>query len=277
MYAAGHPPLSGFEPESAAERLPLHWRYDYEKPVLAAEADRFVRLRNALVASVVGMRMSLELAAAEDAAWPELARLDCYDCHHDLEPDGWRQRRQTTARAGRTRLALGSETLLLLAASAADEDEGRRQFETALERLRRPFERNVFGDAAQIRAAAPEAIEWCRRTEESLRKLEFDGAKDLSRLAGRFAQLAAREQDYDSARQLAGAARLYVASIELARNRQDPAVGAALDGLAQRLDLDPDGHSSVEEGLADAMRRRAEYQTNDLREPVEAVLKALAD
>lgn len=278
MYAAGHPPLSGFEPESAADRMPRHWRYAYEKPGAAAEDDPYVRARYALVASIVGMRMAVDLAAGEDSGarpWPELARLDCYDCHHELQADSWRQHRPGGARAGRAELELGSVSLLAIAVWAVDGKDGENELQAAIERLRRPFEKNVFGDAEQLRAAAPEVVAWCRGVEESLRTYELHGMRGLEVINGFFN---IGDHDYDSARQSGGAASLIFAGFERSRQLARPEVAAALDALAEELDLKDDGRPNVEEsGFIQQMERRVRYRPEELRERMKALVDVLAD
>lgn len=84
MIAAGHPRLN-FEFADYLHRLPAHWRE-------RGRGDEFP-----IVAWVVGRVATAEAACrlladrADRGAWPEFAEFNCFACHHNLEPAGWRR------------------------------------------------------------------------------------------------------------------------------------------------------------------------------------------
>jgi hypothetical protein len=126
MYAAGHPPLPGFELSTFSDAMPRHWntfdqkwKYVVDKnlaekspklvkalqKVTGRDADdkNLERTRLVVIAGVVNFRESLKLIGSQAAVvdnekkstWPELAQFDCYACHHDLKTfaKSWRQER----------------------------------------------------------------------------------------------------------------------------------------------------------------------------------------
>jgi hypothetical protein len=213
MYAAGHPPLSGFEIESFVDKMPRHWRYSNEQPAPDGRpaSASFDRTRNVLVASVVSVRMAVELAMADARAganrWPELARLDCFACHHELVEPAWRQARQVSATPGRPQLCVGCVPLVAIAAELANVP-GAENVDAATAKMNRPFDTDVFGDPAMIVEQGAAVVSWCEALERQLESMNFQGEQggDVARTVLR--KLAERSEarcDYDTARQLYGA------------------------------------------------------------------------
>jgi hypothetical protein len=230
MYAAGHPPLSGFDLETFADKMPRHWRYPYELSDPTAIVSRdpaFVRTRNILVGGVVSLRTAVELAMADAAApiesgrWPELARYDCFACHHELVEPGWRQFRQASAALGRPQIAVSSVPLVAIAAELA-KDGPRETFADIMKRLQAPFEKNVFGDGNALKTEGAAVVAWCQALEDSLTKRPMDFDKTNGAIAARdlLRGIAARGKselyDYDTNRQLLGA--FFVTFDELVAN-----------------------------------------------------------
>ena len=112
LIAAGHPRLQ-FEFAAYLANYPKHWNADDDK---TRHADHEARawVMGQIVSSAAALRLleaRAENAARRDpspptplpagergapvggrAPWPELAEYDCFACHHDLAPDGWRQK-----------------------------------------------------------------------------------------------------------------------------------------------------------------------------------------
>jgi len=89
MIAAGHPRLQ-FEPSTFLANLPPHWNV-----ARASRKNRFEG-QSWVLGQLAAASASLELTldrADRPASWPELAEFSCYACHHDLENESWRQRR----------------------------------------------------------------------------------------------------------------------------------------------------------------------------------------
>ncbi len=244
MYAAGHPPLAGFEIESFIDKMPRHWRHAHERTqpgAVAAAQPSFERTRNSLVASVVAVRMAVELAVADantpgtERRWPELARLECFACHHELAGPGWRQMR-TAATPGRPQLAVGCVPLVEVAAEVAGEN-----VDAIMARLRAPFTANVFGDPAALAEQGGAVVAWCESLERRLADMDFrseKGRKVALQALHRIAEQAANQShDYDTARQLFGAWR--VVYDELVANRAIQLSAAdqkKLAGILERID-----------------------------------------
>jgi hypothetical protein len=208
MYAAGHPPLSGFEIESFANIMPPHWRYPYEKP--KHEGQSFDRTRNILAASVVALRTSIELADFDASAanqperWPEFARLDCFVCHHAVDETDWR--RQTGAfPLGRPRLQAGCLPLVSVAARFGEDPAARKTLETVAQQLQAPFEVNAFGDPREITARVPSIVAACRKLETQLSSMPITAETAREVLHAISQEAAAKDCDFDTARQLFGA------------------------------------------------------------------------
>src|SRR5262249_11338289 len=90
LIAAGHPRLH-FELATFLANLPPHWN-------VAAKKNGASDAQGWAVGQAVSAEAALELlahrTATEKAPWPEFAEYDCFACHHDLQPDGWRQQAQ---------------------------------------------------------------------------------------------------------------------------------------------------------------------------------------
>jgi Cytochrome c554 and c-prime len=110
LIAAGHPRLQ-FEFAAYLANYPKHWNTDDDKRrhpdhearawvigqiVSSAAALRLLEAR-AEKSKVQGPKSKVDfghgtLDFGPSAPWPELAEYDCFACHHDLAPDGWRQK-----------------------------------------------------------------------------------------------------------------------------------------------------------------------------------------
>jgi hypothetical protein len=225
MYAAGHPLLSGFDMESFADKMPRHWRYSHEKP--GAPPFNFERTRAVLIGSVVALRASVDLAAASKANWPELARLECYSCHHELHTPSWRQDVLTNRNPGRPRLELGCLPLVRVAMQVAKGPQGMTELDALLARTREPFANNLFGDPLEI-AELPTTLDtWAVEITQNLTTMPLDEAKVRQILELLLNAAAEGTPDFDNARQLTGA--LYIVGEELARS------GAQVPGLENLL------------------------------------------
>ena len=235
MFAAGHPPLTGFEIESFANRMPKHWQYPYEKP---PHQPSFERTQDLLVASIVGLRMSVELAMAdvEQKRWPELARYDCFACHHDLADSRWRQLRTETGIPGRPELSVGSLPTVVVAAEVVDGKASAEQLVGLMEQLHAPFQSASFGDPQTIVDVGPEIVRWCSFMEQQLVKESFKPEQARAVLHGISQQASSEYVDFDTARQLLGA--WCVVYEELVANHAlplDPTAQEQVDALLKQI------------------------------------------
>lgn len=203
MFAAGHPPLAGFEIESFANKMPRHWRYPYEK----TSKPSFDRTRDLLVASVVALRMSAELAIADvrEQRWPELARFDCFACHHELAEPQWPLVRDATGTPGRPELIVGCLPLVRVAAQVVAGPSADKKLDVLIEKLQAPFQSATFGDPQVLANDGPTIIRGCNSLEGSLDATRFTPQLAMAVLHDVAREATSEARDFDTARQLFGA------------------------------------------------------------------------
>jgi hypothetical protein len=95
LIAAGHPRLN-FEFSAFHHALHKHWDFAKDKdPQRDARGRKDFEARAWALGQVASAHAALNLlaerAADERRPWPEFGEYDCYACHHDLQPKGWRQ------------------------------------------------------------------------------------------------------------------------------------------------------------------------------------------
>ena len=246
MYAAGHPPLPGFELSTFAAQMPKHWR-DFDKKSDAVrdeylmkntddvygrdnfKVDNLHETNNLLVAALVSFSENLKLSTAladegltmpvAKPDWPELAQFECFACHHDLKDRSWRQRRTLRGAPGRPMLRAWPTTLTKLAIKRAGHDP--QEFDQRLQAVEKLLSEQPFGRRERWKEAVRPLTTWL---EEQALLLE---RKPLPRDAGfsllrEIATVAESDLwDYDSARQLVWAAQTL--RRELSTDRGDEA------------------------------------------------------
>jgi hypothetical protein len=254
MYAAGHPPLPGFEVAAFSDEMPRHWQYLREKPAEVQKLLKFdgkerEQTKLALVGAAVSLRTTMLLLAddagrsaqAKDAddRGLDFASFDCYACHHDLTSPSWRQERGFEGKPGRPSARSWSTALVRLAVAHiaendADADRRLAEFDKALKRVHDGFSAQPFGDAGQIGEAARDLARWADDLAGKVDKAPCDEAS-ARRVLRRLPKIyQAKAVDYDSARELAWALRVIYGELV---PKQDPEVKAALDGLNEELRL----------------------------------------
>lgn len=235
MYAAGHPPLPSIEIESFADQMPRHWWYLSEKPDFENRPkymelnhlrdDDLPQSRAVVLGGLVAASFSVNLLAKQaggDGTLPDFAAFNCYDCHHDLRRNTWRQRKTAGSKipAGRPQRWIWPQALIQLGVrqvSATDEE-----YQKKLESLHGEFAAldaavtsRPFGDPASIRTAA-EAL---KRSLDGLAleiALRPFSAADARRSLGLLVS-PRRDMfwDYESARQLAWGTRVIASELQL--------------------------------------------------------------
>jgi hypothetical protein len=128
MIAAGHPRLA-FELTSYQRMMPVHWIERDRTLLRKSEArggqdDAWVArawLEGQIANGIAAARLLQDTAGRPE--WPELARFDCYSCHHHLALDGWRQKDSGPPPGGLRRNAWD---LSLLLGMLATRDEAQR-------------------------------------------------------------------------------------------------------------------------------------------------------
>jgi hypothetical protein len=114
LIAAGHPRLN-FEFAAFHDLVPKHWDEAAEKRTYPDFEARIW-----VLGQLASAQAALELLAyrAENQQrpmdtrlskpWPEFAEYQCYSCHHDLQPAGWRQERENALQKVPGRPLLGA-------------------------------------------------------------------------------------------------------------------------------------------------------------------------
>lgn len=235
MYAAGHPPLPGFELASFAHQLPKHWR-DFDQKAESVRDEFLKRNESAgdtygkasyklenlhetnslLVAALVAFSENLKFSAAladqefktpvVKPDWPELAQFECFACHHDLKDASWRQRRALRGAPGRPMLRTWPTALAKLAVKQTKADE--QKFAELWQPVEKLLNEQPFGRLDGWQQTVAPLIKWLDELAISLER------QPLPRDAGwpllqEIAAIAESELwDYDSARQLAWAAQV---------------------------------------------------------------------
>jgi hypothetical protein len=125
MYAAGHPPLPGFEIETYLRAMPNHWRNLEAKSepirrLLRYDPKQMYRSKSVVLGGVLAYREWLNYLVASISSnqlntWEDFALYDCYGCHHDLKPESWRQKRGYRGIAGGLQFPVWPQTLVKLA------------------------------------------------------------------------------------------------------------------------------------------------------------------
>ncbi len=219
MYAAGHPPVSGFEVETFLDAMPTHWmpadvqpgeiqKHYLDRAYPAKEKMRktrfmaigglvAVREYARLIGYYAKTRATAQAVVAGAGASTELAVYDCQACHHELTLPSWRQVRGYHGHPGRPPARAWPLVLGNLGLAASGEHQA--SLRKALQSLNDALDRQPFGDPAQVAAAAARIEEECQKAIDSLRLTDIN-ATDLVRAICR---IGAQElPDYESARQL---------------------------------------------------------------------------
>ena len=277
MYAAGHPPLPGFEAATFSEAQPRHWQTLAEKSPerkkrlkLTPDSGKLEQSQFVVVSGLVAFRESIKLFADQAAAgeqpdtpkalWPDYARYDCISCHHDIRADlgaSCAQLRRQGRVPGRPTAPEWPLVLLNLAIDSPGIHQNGTP-EPPLQRHLAEFQQALmarpFGDPDTTRKAALVV----KSTEPLIREL-IDTRVDADKARRLLLKLCAIASetipDYDSARQIAWA--FQVIYRESVPNR-DPLIDQALSDLEKDLALSlPPAkvRTAIVPGLPDRLKR----------------------
>ncbi len=213
MYAAGHPPLGGFNADIFAQAMPRHGKPLADRPDLlkrhSLSTDESLATRALLTTSAVALRESVRLLADETASdggrhpiakdsgehvavWPELALFDCAACHHELRVPSHRSARSLGMLPGRPSLRAWPVSL-----SSAVNAQSLKTFEPLLAALNR----QPFGRREAVHQAASDLLPRLDAQLTTLRTAELRRSDNLSRLND-WIDLAQRQAyDFETARQ----------------------------------------------------------------------------
>jgi hypothetical protein len=223
MYAAGHPPVSGFEVENYLQAMPAHWvPEDRQPPELQKQygyqADETMRqTRHMAIGGLVAIREYARLigyyahvrlpadniaarGGKSSAGGTELGVYDCQACHHELTLPSWRQARGYRNHPGRP--ASRTWPLILGKVGLAASGEQRVSVFQALQSLDEALDWQPFGDPARVEAASTRVEEATQKAIENLDRKQWDGNTGIE-LAREICNIGATELlDYESSRQL---------------------------------------------------------------------------
>lgn len=237
MYAAGHPPLPGFDVETFSVQEPQHWRnFHQKKPKIRDEflertkdwrstewdESSLHNTQDLLIGGLVNLsemlKLTTNLADANVAIpvdgkpwpsdhkqqWPELAQFACYACHHDLQAEGWRLQRTPIGVPGRPPL---HEWPFVLAKLALEYDGNQETIEL-LESVKKDGVDSPFGNSEKL---IPSGRRLAEKLDQLARKMEKQPIPeaDAKKLLDLLIKIAETETlDYDSARQVVWAFRI---------------------------------------------------------------------
>lgn len=278
MYAAGHPPLPGFEPATFSNQMPRHWQYlkekddailkilDVQRPQAQLEETNLLA-----IGGLVALEQTLNMVAAQtEHNWPELAQFDCYACHHELKSKSWRQKRGYAGRPGRPPMrqwpaALVELSLHHAALDSAEANQLCKEFAARLAKVQAAFDRQPFGDKAAIKASADETAKWLRqqiqRIQANIEKKKYT-KKSPQELLRYLQQVPEKNTpDYDSARQLAWALKVLESEAMPHDDFQKLVDSARWQKLNDYMRLTfPAGQVYIEETLPDALQHISNYE-----------------
>jgi len=223
MYAAGHPPLGGFEAATYSIAMPAHWTPMNSKPeeyqrhhgqlnVYAPNTHQLLLGGVSSLASYLQLIGEHATLSTTNSSWPELALYDCFACHHDLRSEGWRQMRgYGQQKPGRPPLRAWPNTLAGLALKQAGAEQALSDNITTVSKV---LSARPFGEPRELAESALASVQAMNKATAEFKKqldrsnLSPDEAKRLDReltaqVLHAICELAVSEyQDYDSARQL---------------------------------------------------------------------------
>jgi hypothetical protein len=299
MYAAGHPPLPGFEIATFSNEEPRHWKLNRQRSEAVQKELGFVKGEQeettlVLLGGVIAFRDTMTLlkeqarVALDNKKKLEkdsdldvddkldLSNFDCYVCHHNLKKkDNWRQdpRYAKKETLGKVRGRDWSFRLVRLAAKYLDEKakDGRlKKLDGALATLTKALVNPSGGDAAAIVKAATEAEELSAKMAGEIDK-NRPVQDDLPKLLKWIEELFLDKgdwMDYDSARQVAWAAEII--SREYAEPDAAPPQKEPLEVMFLRLRKGED--KEVAPHLSEFMKKVDDYQPEKFLEQMKKFL-----
>jgi hypothetical protein len=285
MYAAGHPPLPGFEAATFSDEMPRHWQYVKEKTrdvqallKFDPEDAEFEKTKLVVAGGLLCLRQSLNLLAdqaREAGADPkpgtlDLANFDCYACHHDLKYPAWRQQRGSRGKPGRPQPREWPLTLARVAVRQAGDDPS--QLQSRLDALYQAFGDRPFGDPEKVVKAADDLVAWLDGVAKKLASVKYTRARAREVLA-ELSRLSDTDlPDYDSARERVWAFRLVYGELEPKPADEVVTLLAALDKQL-KLKL-PSRDVQILKELPDSLEILNAYDPVKFRKTFQALARA---
>ena len=226
MYAAGHPPLAGFEVATYGLAMPRHWapltertdeRFDKYQEIHGVDKVHAANTREVLLGGLAALESNLTLLSdyaatpSDHSAWPEFALYDCFACHHELQAQSLQLRSRGGRQAGRPPLRMWPNAV---AGLALGQTEGAPDLTRLLSNVSTALTDQPFAERNRLTSAAGEAVNLVSQEIERLEgqldrsTLTDEQAKNRERqlvaeVLNRICDAASTQlYDYDSARQL---------------------------------------------------------------------------
>lgn len=305
MYAAGHPPLPGFEIETFVNHEPKHWRYLSEKSdEIQKEFDydtsTMHRTKLVVIGAVMALRESVNLfgtqAKSLQSEWPDLAQFDCYACHHDLRKpnnswrlargfESWRLLENSLVPPGRPQMREWTSVLAIASLLHAGQNE--QQLAEALSPLHSALAAQPYGNHEAVSEAAAKVVAWLDQEIAKLKDHKFtkEETQQLLELLARMGADPDHVLDFDSARQLVWAFEVIFGELngqnadygELPDGTPDAAKEAFAElGKLLKLKL-PSGHESqILQHLPETLNTLNAYDPAAAREQFKRLHEAIA-
>jgi hypothetical protein len=256
MYAAGHPPLPGFEGSTFSDAMPRHWQLLGEKEVAVQKLQNYdptkleqVELVLVSAAASFGEAMNLIASQAEKCGEAgqtpqpvlDFANFDCYACHHDLKLPSWRAMRGYRAAPGRPMPRPWPTALLNIAVRHAERDDAKAQGELnnlkdQMQQLTRAFAGRPFGDPHAVEVAAGALSAWSNQLLKELQDAEYT-QEDARKLLVELGSISKAEHlDYDSARQIAWAFQAIYSQMD-PKPANNSKIKESIEELGRQLNL----------------------------------------
>ena len=284
MYAAGHPPLPGFEAAMFSDEMPQHWQYlgQKSKPIqesLGYDGKTREPTQLLLVGAAVSLGESLRLVISQvkesekPGRDPELAMFDCYSCHHEIRSPSWRLTRPPLGKVGRVPMRTWPIELVRLAVQHLAKDEAEAKAETAkleahMSALQNAFTAKQLGDATKIVNEAERFEKWADRLASKLQDSVVDEAATTKLLRVLPTIFADKTLDFDSARQVAWGYEVLRGDSGMGKAKLSPDHAALEKYLELRFPKGrmKAGKSPIEEDLSKRMRKLYDYEPKQFRE-----------
>jgi hypothetical protein len=214
MYAAGHPPLPGFETATFGDGMPRHWQLRAEK---SSEAQKLLdyssgdleQTKLVMVSAIASFLESMRQLADEAEKSAEvnqsldLAQFDCAACHHDLLRNSWRQERGYRGKPGRPQFRAWSTAFLKLGIRQADPTNPANAVDEKMEPLRQVFDEKPLGDPKKVAEEAKKLANWSGSLARTLNAKIIDRATAARFLRDLAKEASANPVDFETARQIA--------------------------------------------------------------------------
>jgi hypothetical protein len=299
MYAAGHPPLPGFEVVTFSAQMPQHWQYlkDKREDILSivkidARTAELEESHLLALGALVAFQETLGLLEAKigTASWPDYAMFDCYACHHEPQTKSWRQKRGYAGKPGRPPLRQWSTTLVELglqhvAADSAGAANLLAEFRKQLTALQTAVDAKPFGEPGTVKTQSRALRDWLGKQVQQIQiRINHDdkiGGYDLKASAKLLDYLIAmrrpsgREPDFDSARQLAWAYQVLFRETGSQRDLHAQPSWRELDKYL-RLTL-PQDRAQMEDSIGLNLERLGRYEPRQFYKLFDEVLKVRQD